>query len=536
VTITDDVTAPSVSVAGGTASSDPTTVAVTASDAGSGLAGSPTCTVDSTPVTVSGTGPWSIEVSGYGPHTVSCSASDNSGNTGSDTQTVTIPDVTDPVVSVSMVTVTNLDPVTATVTATDADSGIASVTCTVDTVPATPTPVGGDTWTLPVSGEGSHLVACDATDNAGNIGAGSASTLIDQTDPTLSISLPAVTNSDPVAGTVSASDAASGIAGSPVCTVDGNPVALTGGPGTWNFEISGAGFRFVQCQAADFAGNASTTSANLLIDTTAPALSLSGPGISATDPGTVTVTASDGDAGLAGAPTCTLDGSPTTVSGTGPWTVSVPGEGAHTVACSVSDLAGNTASASTDQFVDTTAPSISLSGTGTFATGPVTVTVTASDGGSGLVGAPGCTIDGSPAAVSGAGPWTVSVSGTGSHTVACSVTDNAGNTSSTTGNVTITGATDTTPPVVNLVGGTFTNPASIPFTVTETESGLAGAPVCEYNPAGSPKWNPMPVSGSGSNWTVDLSWPTTGNGRMRCTATDNAGNVSVTVTVNVKLV
>lgn len=51
-------------------------------------------------------------------------------------------------------------------------------------------------------------------------------------------------------------------------------------------------------------------------------------------------------------------------------------------------------------------------------------------------------------------------------------------------------------------------------------------------------WGPWTVSvtDSGSTWTVQLSWPSSGNGRLRCTATDNAGNVSATVTVNVKLV
>src|SRR5205823_14834291 len=52
---------------------------------------------------------------------------------------------------------------------------------------------------------------------------------------------------------------------------------------------------------------------------------------------------------------------------------------------------------------------------------PVTETVTASDGGSGLDGSPSCTVDEVPATLSGSGPWTFSVSGDGSHDVSWAV-------------------------------------------------------------------------------------------------------------------
>src|SRR5207248_521739 len=138
---------------------------------------------------------------------------------------------------------------------------------------------------------------------------------------------------------------------------------------------------------------------------------------------------------------------PATLAGSGPWTFSVSSDGSHSVTCSVSDLAGNSNSDSETVKIDTADPSITVSHTadgsnGWNVTSPVTETVTASDGGSGLDGAPACTVDGVPATLSGSGPWTFSVSSDGSHSVNCSVSDLAGNSNSDSETVKI----DTTDP------------------------------------------------------------------------------------------
>ena len=217
-------------------------------------------------------------------------------------------------------------------------------------------------------------------------------------------------------------------------TVDASPATVSGPartpfgvrPGDAPGELFGLGQRRQLNSAND----------SVKIDTVNPTISVThtpngSNGWNTSSPVTVTVTTSDGGSGLAGAPACTVDGSPATVTGTGPYSVSVTGDGTHPVSCSVSDLAGNSNAGNDSVKIDTVNPTITVSHTSTGTNGwntnsPVTVNVTVSDATSGIAGTPTCTVDSSPATVSGSGPYTVSVSGQGSHSVSCSVSDNAG--------------------------------------------------------------------------------------------------------------
>ncbi|MHB1836684.1 MAG: hypothetical protein ACYCXW_17180, partial [Solirubrobacteraceae bacterium] len=85
--------------------------------------------------------------------------------------------------------------------------------------------------------------------------------------------------------------------------------------------------------------------------------------------------------------------------------------------------------------VDTTAPSLTVSHRvdgvlGWNLSSPVSEMVTASDAGSGLAGAPQCSLDGATVRLTAgqqAGTWTFPVSGVGAHSVSCSVSDAAQN-------------------------------------------------------------------------------------------------------------
>src|SRR5205814_552745 len=113
--------------------------------------------------------------------------------------------------------------------------------------------------------------------------------------------------------------------------------------------------------ASDLAGNSNDDSETVRIDTAMPSISVShtadgSNGWNVDSPVTETVTASRSLADLDGSPSCTVDDSPVTPSGTGPWTFDVSGDGSHEVGCSATDLAGNSNDDADTVNVDTVSP------------------------------------------------------------------------------------------------------------------------------------------------------------------------------------
>src|SRR5205823_2274535 len=115
------------------------------------------------------------------------------------------------------------------------------------------------------------------------------------------------------------------------------------------------------------------------------------------------------------------------------------GDGNYSFYTLAYDNAGNVesapASAATTTFVDTAKPSLTVSHSADGSNGwnvssPVSVSVSASDAGSGLdAGSPSCK-EGTTALTltpAGSGSWTLSVSGQGTHLIDCQATDKATN-------------------------------------------------------------------------------------------------------------
>ena len=160
--------------------------------------------------------------------------------------------------------------------------------------------------------------------------------------------------------------------------------------------------------------------------------------------------------------------------------------GTTTVTCSATDAAGNTASDSFAVTVqDATLPTLSVSHTpdgtnGWNKTSPVTLTVSASDSGSGLAADPTCkdgstnlTLTASPTA---SGTWTASVSGDGTHNISCLVSDKATNQTTKSDTVKI----DTSAPSISDLGpttqpnaaGWYKTDVTNRFKATDSGSGL----------------------------------------------------------------
>ena len=335
------------------------TLQLDASDALSG--------VDTTYYTVDGgttqTGT-SVLLIDEGIHHIDYWSVDNAGNVETaHTATVKI-DKTAPSISVSQSPDANAagwnnTNVTVTFTCTDSGSGVA--TCTPDT-------------TVSTEGAG-QTVSGTATDNAGNSASASTALNIDKTPPAITGSTPPANaagwHNAPVTVTFACTDALSGVAAcaSPkTLSADGADQSATG-------------------TATDAAGNqSSTTVDHVSIDQTAPTITatLDTPPNAAgwnNAPVTVHFTCDDATSGV------TFDGCPSDVP--------VTTDGVTTVAGTVSDRAGNTASTSVTVRIDTTTPTI----VGHQTPGPngagwnntdVTVSFDCTDVGSGIATA-GCT-------------------------------------------------------------------------------------------------------------------------------------------------
>ncbi|MEU6421644.1 chitobiase/beta-hexosaminidase C-terminal domain-containing protein, partial [Streptomyces spiralis] len=240
--------------------------------------------------------------------------------------------------------------------------------------------------------------------------------------------------------TVSASDSGSGV-DKVEYALDGGAYATYTGP----VKVSAVGQHTLAYRASDKAGNTSAVKSVSFAVVAAPPQDTTAPETSATVSGTkdasgnyvssatVTVTASDAESGVAKIEYA-LDGGAYKDYGA---PVQVSAVGQHTLAYRATDKAGNTSVEQSVSFSvvaappqDTTPPEVSASVSGTKDAagnyvGSATVTVTATDSGSG-VAATEYSLDGGPY-LQYSGP--VAVNRAGSHTFLYRASDKAGNTS-----------------------------------------------------------------------------------------------------------
>jgi large repetitive protein len=423
-----------------------------------------------------------------GNTTVSCTASDHSGNTSaSKSFTVKVQDTTPPVVSVP-----------GTITTAAAGSGGAFVSYIVtasDAVDSTPT-ISCSKASGTMFPVGTTTVSCTAKDNFNNT-SGTASFDVkvqDQTAPTVTVPASFTREATSTSGasvtfSVSASDA-----------IDTSPDISCNPASGSVFPI---GTTQVSCTATDASGNTSApkTFEVTVRDSTAPTLSV---------PGLTTAEATSGSGAVvafSATATDALDASPTVSCS--------PGSGATfalgntTVSCTASDHSGNTSASKTFtvKVQDTTAPTVSVPGPITApATGtstPVSFTVTASDA-----------VDSSPTITCSKNSGSTFPVGT-TH-VSCTAKDDANNTSAAaTFDVTVQ---DQTAPTIS-VPASFTREATsaggaaVTFTVTASDA-IDTTPTITCNHA------------TGTTFPIGVT-------HVSCTAKDDAGNTSTPGTFDV---
>ncbi len=410
-----------------------------------------------------------------GTTVVTWSATDTAGNTGTDTQNVTITeDTTPPVVTAPADVTTEATGPTTTVAL---GTGTANDDVDGPLVPTNDAPPAG----FPV---GLTVVTWSATDSSGNTGTDTQNvTVTDTTPPT--VTAPAditTTNTTPNLGTGTAND-----------LVDGSITPTNDSPGT--FPV---GTTVVTWSATDTAGNTGTDTQNVTIteDTTPPVV---------TAPADVTTEATGPTTTVAlgtGTANDDVDGSlvPTNDAPAGGFPV-----GLTVVTWSATDSSGNTGTDTQNVTVtDTTPPTV---------TAPADITTTNTTPNLGT-GTANDLVDGSITPTNDA-PATFPV---GTTVVTWSATDTAGNTGTDTQNVTIT--EDTTPPVVTAPADVTTE-ATGPTTTVALGTGTANDDVDgSLVPTNDAPAGGFPVGLTVVTWSATDSSGNTGTDTQNVTVTD----------------
>ena len=285
------------------------TVSGTATDAG----GIQSVTVNGAAVTVNQTdGSFSKAVTLVaGANSITVIATDKAGNQATVTRTVTL-DTTPPALTVSPADNTFTDNASVTVsgTATDA-SGIQSVT--VNGTAVTVSQADGSFSKAITLNVGANSITVIATDKAGNQTTVARTVTLDTTPPTLSVSPADNTLTNTAALTVSGT--ATDASGIQSVTVNGTVVTVSQTDGSFSKAITlTAGANSIVVIATDKAGNQSTVTRTVTLDTTPPALTVSPADNTFTNNASVTVSGTATDAN--GIQSATINGAAVTVNQT----------------------------------------------------------------------------------------------------------------------------------------------------------------------------------------------------------------------------
>ena len=489
-------------------------------------------------VTVGQNGLWSASVTlANGSNSLTATDTDAAGNAGSSSAVIYTLSTVGPTVTESL-TIDTGSSSSDRITTNDALSGTGLantvVQFTVDgsAIATTVTADAQGTWSFTPAGlaDGAHTIVASQTDGFGNTGTASLSFTLDTTAPAVAITT--IEGGDTL---INAAEAAGGIQISGTAeigsslTVNGSAVTVDG-TGHWTTSVTpaGQGALTVTAVATDAAGNSATTSTTLTVDTIAPAVA-----ITTIEGGDNLINAAEAAGGIQISGTAeigstlTVNGSAVTVDGTGHWTTSVTpaGQGALTVTAVATDAAGNSASTSTTLTVDTIAPAVAIT---TIEGGDNLINAAEAAGGIQISGTAeigsSLTVNGSAVTVDGTGHWTTSVTpaGQGALTVTAVATDAAGNSASTTTDLTV----DTIAPAVAITtiegGDNLINAA-------EAAGGIQISGTAEIGSSLTVNGSAVTVDGTG-HWTTSVTPAGQGALTVTAVATDAAGNSATTST------
>ncbi len=384
--------------------------------------------------------------------------------------------------------------------------------------------LGNCVWSFPQGDIPAFNLWADSSFGDTSVFATTSEMKLDSVPPVLTLSIPAPNGqngwftSGPVTASVSATDATSGLSGTP---------SINGGGDS--FTAIADGKYALTATVSDLAGNTASASGKIWLDTTPPVAGFSIPAPDGQNGWhktafTVTPNGADATSGIA-SQQVSLDQSNWSSS------LNISTDGVTTVYSQAKDNASNLSSiTSTTVSLDTTPPTMSvtlpLTSTGWYTTQPA-VSVTANDATSGVASID-YSLDGGPYQPS------LATMSDGVHSFTVQGTDRAGN-SVTSGPYTV--KVDTIPPQ-----SVFVSPAEgstavaignhfvMTGTTSDATSGVAGAQI-SLNDGSS--WAPLGVTNGSWAYVWDTGKVPDGNYQVLVSGTDVAGNLEHTAHITV---
>lgn len=380
-------------------------------------------------------GLWSADVTAVladNTYSVSAVILNAASNTGTGSVTV---DTVAPTITVNSLTTQNRTP---TITGTTNAPNGRTVTLTVNGQQYTGTVLSG-AWSIAVTNslaDNTYTVSASVSDVAGNIGTNSGTLIVDNIPPTITVNSLTTNNRTPIiTGNTNAPN------GSTVSlTIDGKDFTGTVSSGTWSVSVThplGDNTYTAFASVSDAAGNTGSNTGTVIIDNVAPIITVNS---LTTKNRTPTITGTT-DASDGRTVTLTVNGQQYTgtVSG-GAWSIAVTNslaDNTYTTSASVTDVAGNTGTNSGTLIVDNVPPTITVNSVTNNHNTPIITGSTNAPNGSTV------TLTINAHQYTGTvlnGSWSIEVTDPlpdNTYTASASVSDEAGNTGTNTGTVTI---------------------------------------------------------------------------------------------------